>query len=241
MSDLEHFAGATAPVVKRLRAAVEHGLSLTLADFLHEWELDAPSARLLAQLRNTTPGRLASWSAVAAVHVYESPSTVMRAVDDLVERGLIETTVDGARTTTKGREGIVVLQRLTEKVSDELWGEHTARCEALLPLLRGVVDTAAETGGEGFGLQYPPYEHEGASATAQVAELLEALWYHRFDAHVSAWRAAGLDAYEAQLITGGTLFRVLQEDTDVRDGAAYSTLKSKQRVELLSGLGSLPG
>ena len=79
MSDLVHFAGATAPVVKRLRSAVERGVSLILSDFLHEWELDAASARLLSQLRNTSPTRVASWSAVAAVHVYESPSTVMRA------------------------------------------------------------------------------------------------------------------------------------------------------------------
>jgi len=241
MSDLEHFAGVLAPVVKRLRTAVERGVSSTVAGFLHEWELDEASARLLAHLRNTEPTRAAPWSGVAAVHVYESPSTVMRAVDDLVERGLIDTTVDGATTTTKGREAIAVLLRITEKVSDELWGEHTARCEVLLPLLRGVVDTAAETGGEAFALQYPPYEHEGAPATAQVAELLQAVHFHRFDAHVSAWRAAGLDAYEAQLITGGTLFRVLQEDTDVRDAAAYSTLKSRQRLELFSGLGSLPG
>lgn len=240
MSDLEHFAGAIAPVVRRLRAAVERGVASTTADFLHEWELDAASARLLAQLRNTTSSRLAPWSSVAAVHVYEAPSTVMRAVDDLVERGLIDTTVDGARLATKGGEAIAVLQQLTEKVTDELWGEQVARCESLLPLLRGVVDTAAETGGEAFQLQYPPCEGV-TSATAQVADLLEGLHSHRFDARVSAWRAAGLDAYEAQLLTGGTLWRVLQEDTDVRDAAAYSTLRSKQRLELLSGLGSLPG
>ncbi|HSV40743.1 MAG TPA: hypothetical protein VLI04_18425 [Nocardioidaceae bacterium] len=241
MAELEHFAGAVSAVVARLRAAVARGVAVSNDEFLHEWELTDAAAGILVHLRHTLPDRLATWTGVAAVHVYDAPSTVMRGVDDLVERGLVETTVDGAFLTTKGREALHALHSITGKVTDELWGENTAICEALLPLLRTVVTAAAETGGEAFGLLYPPYEHEGSSATVMVAGLLEPIHYHRFDAQVSAWRTAGLTPHEAQLLTGGTLWRVLQEDTNLRDAAPYSALKPRQRLDLLSGLGSLPG
>jgi len=241
MSELTHFAGAASSVVNRLRTAVARGVAVSNDEFLHEWELTDAAAGILVHLRHTLPDRLASWTSVAAVHVYDPPSTVMRGVDDLVERGLVDTTVDGAFLTIKGREALNALHSITGKVTDELWGESTSTCEALLPLLRTVVTAAAETGGEAFGLFFPPFEHEGSSPTVKVAGLLEPLHYHRFDAQVSAWRTAGLAPQEAQLLTGGTLWRVLQEDTNLRDAAPYSVLKSRQRTDLLSGLGSLPG
>ena len=40
----------------------------------------------------------------------------------------------------------------------------------------------------------PSFEPDGASDAALLAERLTVLRLHRFDAHVAAWRAAGLTA-----------------------------------------------
>lgn len=241
MSEVEQYAGAVSRVVHRLRTAVQRRVARENEHFLHEWELTDAAATILGSLRNTVPDRLAPWTNVAASFVYEPPSTVMRGVDDLTERGLIETSGIGALLTTRGREAVAALFRVNGKITDELWGDSTATCDEVLPLLDTVARAGAETGGEAFGLIYPVYEPEDASSTLKVAGLLTALHFHRFDAHVGAWKSAGLSAQEAHLLTGGALWRVLQDETNARDAAPYSAIPRKQRVELLAGLGSLPG
>jgi hypothetical protein len=241
MSELEHFAGAVAPVLERLRAAVVREVQADVEPYQHEWDLTEQAARVLVRLRNTVPDRVAGWHNIAAAFVYDAPSTVIRGVDELMGCGLVDRTSDGVCLSNKGREAVANLHRLTSKGVDELWGEHETLCESLIPVVREVAEAAVETSGDAFALVYPVHEPDGDSSANVLAELLTPLHFHRFDAQVSAWRSAGMTANEAKLLKGGPLWRAIEDDTNVRAAAPYSVLKPKRRLDLLSGLGSLPG
>ena len=61
------------------------------------------------------------------------------------------------------------------------------------------------------------------------------------DAHRAAWAAAGLTVEGIRALPDGPARRAIEAETDRRDEPAYAALSPEERLELLAGLGALPG
>jgi len=103
------------------------------------------------------------------------------------------------------------------------------------------VRAAAVDGGDTFSLLAPSQEPADASEAALLSERLTGLRFHRFDAHVAAWRAAGLTADQIKALRNGPARAAIEAETNRRASTPYATLDPAERLELLAGLGALPG
>ena len=74
-----------------------------------------------------------------------------------------------------------------------------------------------------------------------MSERLTGLRFHRFDAHVAAWRAAGLTPDQIKALRNGPARTAIEADTNRRAATPYAALDPAERLELLAGLGALPG
>ena len=122
----------------------------------------------------------------------------------------------------------------------EMWGAGDRIAE--LATLAQVVARAAESdGGATVSVMAPPFEPDDASEAALLAERLTVLRFHRFDAHVAAWRAAGLTAQQIMTLGPGPDRDAIEADTNRRAATPYRALSAAERLGLLAGLGSLNG
>ena len=144
------------------------------------------------------------------------------------------------RLGARGRECVVELYRVMAAIVDELWAGHEALVTSLAGLADRAVRAAEATGGPAFGVMAPPYEPEGATTAALLAERLTPLRFHRFDAHVAAWQAAGLTADEMRALAPGSRRDEIEEETNRRAAAPYAALDAAERLQLVAGLGALP-
>jgi len=74
---------------------------------------------------------------------------------------------------------------------------------------------------------------------AQAADGLTGLRFHRFDAHVAAWTAAGFTAATIIDLEPGTVHDRIEEDTNERAGLAYAALAPGERSHLLASHATL--
>jgi hypothetical protein len=74
-----------------------------------------------------------------------------------------------------------------------------------------------------------------------LAERLTPLRFHRFDAHVAAWRAAGLTVEQVVALGPGPERTAIEEATNLAAARPYEVLTPAERFDLCAGLGALPG
>ena len=79
-----------------------------------------------------------------------------------------------------------------------------------------------------------------SQAAMRLAEHLTSLRFHRYDAHVGAWRAEGLTVDEVQALAPGPVRDRIEAETNRRAAPPYAALDPAGRLELLAGLGALP-
>jgi hypothetical protein len=140
----------------------------------------------------------------------------------------------------RGREAVAELYAVTARLVDELWAGHEDLSNKLAALAHRAVAAAAGTGGPAFAVMAPPWEPPDASAAMLLAERLTPLRFHRFDAHVAAWRSAGLTVETVQDLPPGDQRDEIEAETNERAGAPYEVLTPSERFELCTGLGALP-
>src|SRR5690606_32922221 len=108
-------------------------------------------------------------------------------------------------------------------------------------LVGRLLAAGAQTGGPAFASVAPVFEPEDASAAVRLTTRLGALRHHRGDAHRAAWRAAGLSVEQLRDLPDGPQRAAIEAETNRRDAAIFAVLDEAERLELLAGLGSLPG
>ncbi|SCG71015.1 hypothetical protein GA0070609_4554 [Micromonospora echinaurantiaca] len=163
-------------------------------------------------------------------------------------QGVAEVDADGAwRLTGLGRELAAAVQRMTGEAAEERWAAAPAYLPGLaaVPRLADLVGRllahGLTTGGTGFRAMAPVYEPPDASPALRLTSRLGALRHHRGDAHRAAWRAAGLTVAEITALPDGSARRAIEAETDRLDEPVYAALTAEERLELLAGLGALPG
>lgn len=234
-------AAAVAPVLDRLRLAVARGVPERARSLAARLDLSPQGLQTLSMLRNAMPNRVVDRAGIGAVFVYTPPEQVEEALRELAGKSLISASESGAVVLSdRGRESLAELYTITAPFVDELWAGHEHLSNKLAGLAHRVVVAAAGTGGPAFAVMAPPWEPPGASSAMLLAERLTPLRFHRFDAHVAAWRAAGLTVDEVRTLPPGHQRDAIEADTNHRAGAPYEALTPGERFALCAGLGALP-
>lgn len=237
----ERVAAAVAPILDRLRVAIAHRVPAAAAHLLTEHGLTASAMQTLGMLRNTMPDRPVRRSQVFDVFAYTQPATVAAAVDELTQARLLEELPDDQlRLAEAGRSCLHELYGCMTGIVDELWAAHAGRVSVLAPLAAQALDAAADSGGSAFAVVAPVYEPPDASPAMHLAELLTPLRFHRFDAHIAAWHAAGLTVEEVQALPEGPQRDAIERETNRRAALPYAALSPDDRFTLVAGLGALP-
>lgn len=240
----EAIAAHMAPIIDRLRLAVARRTKQlsTTAGLSTSARVGEPAFQLFMMTRNTFPDRELGAEQLGAAFIYQRPGTAASLLDDLRDADLIEGHADSLmRLSAEGRDLMGRLIVVSADAVNELWGSDASSAARLLPLVDRVLAAAAPSGGAGFALMTPGYDAPDASPEARLSERLAGLRFHRFDAHVAAWTATGLTAQTMRSLAAGSEREAIEADTNRRAGVAYACLGPAERLDLLAGLGALPG
>ena len=234
------FAAKIAPEIDRIRVAIAQGAMRRLGPLVSELGVSPGAGPLLSMFRNLPPGRRTNREAVDALFPYQPAETTAHALAELESAGVVAVADDEIRLTEKGVAVIDRLYAALVQVVDEMWRGVDADFEHLASITAKAITAAASTGGPTFHMLSPVYERAGTPASVRLAESLTPLRFHRFDAHVAAWRDAGLTPAEVQALENSPAKEAIEADTNARAAAAYETLDAKERTTLLDGLRVLP-
>jgi hypothetical protein len=234
-------AELVAPILDRLRLHLA-GAVRERVEALGSFGLSPQAMGTVAMLRNTVPDRAVAREAVAAVFRYSPPEGVQAALDEAVASGVLREPEAGlVALTGRGVEAVEACYAIGSEILAERWAGHEERVEGLLELTEIAVEAAAATGGEAFSVVHPVHEPPGGSDAMRLAERLTPLRFHRFDAHIAAWEAAGLTVEEIVALGPGSQRDAIEADTNRRAAAPYEALLPWERLELIACLGALPG
>lgn len=213
-----------------------------MAGLVRDLGLDKSVAMVAGNLRNLAPDRVVARSAVLAVFAYQPSSVIDHGIDGAIRAGLVDEAEGGqVHLTERGRALAAELLAEGDAVARELWGGHEERVTTLARLAGRAVHAAASDGGDAFTVMAPSDEPAGASDAALLAERLTGLRFHRFDAHVAAWRAASLTADQIKALPPGAERAAIEADTNRRAATPYAALDASERLDFLAGLAALPG
>jgi hypothetical protein len=237
----ERTAALVAPVIDRLRQAFAAAAREASTDLGSSVGLSEPGLLILAMLRNTMPDRQVTREQVRAVLRYMPVSHVDAGLAGAFGAAMFEgSTEETFSLSDRGRDVVERLYRLTSDVVCRLWAGHDERVARLIPIARHALDAATATGGPAFAVMSPPYEPANARPAMVLAELLTPLRFHRFDAHVAAWQAAGLTVADVVALPAGPERDRIEEETNRLAAVPYAALRPDERLEFLGGLGALP-
>jgi hypothetical protein len=222
--------------------AVMAGTIEALEPLIGRSNLSRDDVGVLAMLRNTMPDRVVELAQLRAVFVYVSDETFQSQLAAVVTAGLVDTLdSDRLRLSTRGAEVVGQISAVAMPVPSTLWHGHEDAVAIAAPLTERAVEEATATGGPAFSVLAPPYEPPDMPLAALVAERLTALRFHRFDAHVAAWQAAGLTVDEIRHLEAGPVRDAIEADTNDRAGRPYAALAAHERRLLVAQLARLPG
>lgn len=236
------FASDVAPHLDRLRLGVMRAsvdLGMRSGVFAGSG-LDPDTLRVFAMLRNAYPDRAVPVRNFRAAYVYQEPAAFESALSRMREVGLVEApTADVVRLSDSGRALISQVRAAGAQAAEGLWGRDALPVQALAD--RCLLSASATSHPDGaFRLVAPPYDEPEDSDATRFAERLTGLRFHRFDAHVAAWTAAGLTAESVTALRPGPERDAIEASTNERAGEAYADLSPHERTALLDGLRALP-
>jgi hypothetical protein len=239
--DPARVAAQIAPIIDRLRNAVSGLVLARSAELTSAAGVPEEAIRTVAMLRNRMPDRPVTRDQVVTVMRYVPVPQVDAGIARALDAGLLHGAAHGElRLADRGRTAVEQLYRLMSDIVGGLWAGHDARVATLLDLTARALDAAARSAGPAFAVMHPPYEPPAAPPAVVLAERLTPLRFHRFDAHVAAWEAAGLTVEEVVALPPGPERDRIEDDTNRRAAAPYAALDPRERQQLLDDLGRLP-
>jgi hypothetical protein len=237
----DRVAGLVAPAIDRLRLAIAHALREWIIESSREQGLDPTMGMIIGHLRNLGPGRAATRAALQTVFIYHPAAAVDAGIEALVGISVLEAVADDSvRLAPRGVELVGQMHRRSDVVAEDFWGAQP-QVVSLNALAGRALDGARNDGGLAFSVMAPPPEPMGATDAAILAERLTGLRFHRFDAHIAAWRGAGLTVDEVTALPPGSSRDAIEADTNRRASTPYAALSSDERLEFLGALAALRG
>jgi hypothetical protein len=235
-------AAAVAPIIDRLRIAIAHRMrdSPAAEELAQRHSVPFRHVATFAMLRHLVPDRAVPVDDVLRMFIYDDERAVSQGLDRLASAGLVDVCDGALRTTSAGNDFLRGLYRLLEAAVDEMWNAHPSIIARVGPLVTEAALAATATGGAAFRVLMPQYVRPGASAGIVLAEQLTALRFHRFDAHISAWQAAGLSKIDIQALGEGSEREAIEVDTNRRAASPFAALGRRDRFDIIAALGALP-
>jgi hypothetical protein len=194
-----------------------------------------PHVGFLVELRTLLLHGTAPMPVVRAIHRYHP------AVDDaaaaLTAAGWLSAQGNALTATGRCRDLLVTVTAVLDRTCERLWGAPAAVLDTALALVTAARGTSA-------GATFDPLVaagHPTASMAGRLFSALNALRYHRADAHATAWAAEGLTADEVRALAGDhPRRRRIEAATDRVAALAYRPLAPAERAAFLAGLRELP-
>ncbi len=233
----ELFAAEIAVVVDKIRMMMmQTALAQGFPESFHAAGLDTTSGMLLGYLRNAYPDRVVTRTAVRSIFTYHPDNPVDSGLEVLIGRGLIVEPSPGTVTLTgAGQACLEDLHAVADQTARNAWRDAGQSVVTCAPLVARSLLAAWETGGDAFSLMAPDRLPISVSEQGLLAERLTGLRFHRFDAHVAAWRAAGYEAADLESLSEPVRAGI-EADTNKRAAAPYAELSPAERELMLAGL-----
>jgi hypothetical protein len=228
---------AAAPLIDRARLAIARRIAAQAAPGDGSG-LNEAAAGMLAMLRHTLPARAVTANQLRTVYTFHDNDHYIATQAELTSAGLIRIGDGQIWLTDHGRVWIERLWRITDDVVTRLWHPERDRVDALAALITPVVARATAAPGPALSVFTPIYDRPDASPSTHLAERLTQLRFHRLDAHVAAWRAAGAPPMNDTLPPG--MRGQIEEETNRRAATVYEPISPDQRADLLTHLARLP-
>lgn len=238
----ELFAAEIAVVVDKIRMTMmQTALTQGFPESFHAAGLDSTSGMMLGYLRNAYPDRVVTWTAVRSVFTYHPDTPVDSGLEVLIRLGLlVELSAGTVALTGAGQACLEDLHAVADQAARQVWGDAGESVVTCAPLVARTLLAAWETGGDAFSLMAPDRLPISMSEHGLLAERLTGLRFHRFDAHIAAWRAAGYEAADLESLSESVRSGI-EAATNKRAAAPYAELSEAERELLLAGLRDLAG
>ncbi len=211
------FAAAIAPVIDRLFLSVMQESRPRGREALTEFGLTAPCP--LIDYRMILVDRPLSPSERDAINRYADPAALHQGFVDYQSTGAVTVAEDGTVTATE--LGKAFLHRVWA-IHDDITGQRFTELPALAKVLQ------AASPGPAFSAVHPSWVPNNASPGLITFTQLNALRYHRSDAHAAARAAHNHTPLE--------FHAAVEADTNRRAGLPYGVLTPDERFDLLSQL-----
>jgi hypothetical protein len=233
------YAGWIRPVIDRVYVGVRQRAGAPIAEFYAERALRPgfESSFFFGVLARPMPAE-----ALEAALTYVGVDMANE-----LAQGVAEVDAKGAwRLTGLGRELARTVQRMIAEEAERRWATADflpglPAVSRLADLVGRVLEHGLGTGGPAFRAMAPVYEPPDASPALRLTTRLGALRHHRADAHRAAWRTAGLTVEQLRTLPDGPARQAIEDETNRLDEPPYAALTTDERLELLAGLGALPG
>lgn len=194
-----------------------------------------PAAGMLIELRSLLRAGPVPMPVVAGIYRYVDG--VGAALEELRDAGWLR--LDGAvQVTPLASPFLDDVLATVDRAARELWAPASA------DLVTAVTATARAAVGTSEGPVFDAWmatSRTGADAEAELFEAINALRYHRADAHAAAWAAERLDAAGVRVLADtDPVRRRIEASTDRVAARPYRRLPESARETLLTGLAALP-
>jgi hypothetical protein len=241
LDDPVAFAALVAPVIDRAAVGVHMAVPRERIGELRE-KYGIERLGYLIELRQPVlAGVPVSLNGLSAIVRYPPPGFIDEEIARQLEAGTLERDGDYLVGTERGRAVVADVIALQDEVVTELWAWRAPTFERLEELVVKAIDAARSSGGAAFAVQTSAPVPPGRSAAYRLWSVLWPLRYHRADAHAAAWAAEGLIAHEMAELPAGEQRDRIEAETNRLAAPPWVGLSPAERLELLAGLGALPG
>jgi len=239
------YAALVAPAIDRVHLSVHERTRRDHGATLMRYGVPRRGLGLLVSLRFVLPRGALRRPAFALAARYHDPAEVDRAVGELVADGWLVPDEHGPApdALTPDERCAAFLHALYDahaEVTTAAWEPRATSLPGLAAMAGRLLAGAVPSGGPSFDVFCPPYERAGDPPGVLLFNRLAALRYHRSDAHVAAWSAAGLTAATMRGLAADDPRRAgIEAETDRLAAPAYGVLSTAERLDLLAGLATL--
>ena len=241
LDDPVAFAALVAPVIDRAAVGVHMAVPTErIAELRTKYGIDRLG--YLIELRQPVlAGVPVSLDGLAAIVRYSPPGFIDSEIARQLQAGTLDRDGDRLVGTERGRAVVSDVIALQDEVVSELWAWRAPSFERLDDIVVKAIDAARSSGGAAFGVQTSAPVPAGRSAAFRLWSDLWPLRYHRADAHAAAWAAEGLTAHEMAALPPSEQRDRIESETNRLAAPPWAGLSPAERLELLAGLGALPG
>lgn len=241
LSNAADFAALIAPIIDRVAISIHPAIDKQSIDALRGTNRFHPGAlSMFAGALAAGPISASEFSELSRYQHFGSSEVFLKG---LADRGGVEIRDDGSFEATPS--AVEVAHRLVELqcgAATSLFAPRLASLSSLRTLLdQACVAAAGDPNSPLAAYAARAWMPDAASDAAHIWNNAVILRLHRSDAHALAWKHVGHDAISIRTLAHGPERQAIEVETNTLAATPWKDLTEAERVQLLAGLGALPG